>query len=224
MVRPSPIIGASGAVAGLVAYYAFRYQAMRVPVVPRVALPVLALTSVWLVLQALGALIRIGESGGTAFWAHLGGFGMGLLLSAVFRAPDFGDARTRELAESCRQLGDENTEARTLAKLVDLVAEDELPETVRRLHRLKSLEEIPNGRRLALGEKLAGTAPDEARLLFESAYTDAGPMQLPDVLLALSNFERGRNDSRSGELAQVLVRDYPLHPAADVARKRGWAI
>lgn len=254
--RPAPFIGASGAVAGLVAYYAFRYQAMRVPVVPRLALPVVVLTAVWLVLQALGALVKIGDSGGTSFWAHLGGFGMGLVLSAVFRTPDLGDLRNldegmrqvgergpvhmktaaqarlkgmpkdprmlKELAEACRQLGDDTTESHALTKLLDLLPEDEVPSAIQRLARLNGLAEIPSHRRLALAERLAEKAPDEARLLLESAYTDAGPSQRPDVLLAMSGFERGRDDDRAATLAATLAREFPLHPAADVARKRGW--
>ncbi|MDX2064601.1 MAG: rhomboid family intramembrane serine protease [Fimbriimonadaceae bacterium] len=85
-----PYIGASGCIAGCIGYYALRYQAVRVPVVPRVALPVLALVFGWLALQLIGAIVRVGDSGGTAYWAHIGGFGMGVLLSVVFRTPDFG--------------------------------------------------------------------------------------------------------------------------------------
>jgi membrane associated rhomboid family serine protease len=86
----SVFIGASGCVAGCIGYYALRYQAIRVPVVPRIALPIMFLTFAWLGLQVLGALIKVGEGGGTAYWAHLGGFGMGVALSAIFRTPDFG--------------------------------------------------------------------------------------------------------------------------------------
>ncbi len=85
-----PLIGASGCIAGLVGYYALRYQAVRVPVVPRLALPVLTLTGLWVLLQVIGAFVRLGDSGGTAYWAHLGGFGTGVLLSLVFHTPDFG--------------------------------------------------------------------------------------------------------------------------------------
>jgi membrane associated rhomboid family serine protease len=90
LASPVPYIGASGCIAGCIGYYALRYQAVRVPVVPRLALPVLALVFGWLALQLIGAIVRIGDSGGTAYWAHIGGFGMGVLLSVVFRTPDFG--------------------------------------------------------------------------------------------------------------------------------------
>ncbi|CAN1553680.1 Peptidase S54, rhomboid domain containing protein [Fimbriimonadaceae bacterium] len=96
--NPVPYIGASGCVAGCIGYYALRYQAVRVPVVPRLALPVLVITLVWLGLQLVGAVVRIGDSGGTAYWAHIGGFGMGVMLSLVFRTPDFGQRQVARQA------------------------------------------------------------------------------------------------------------------------------
>ena len=87
-----PLIGASGCIAGCIGYYALRYQAVRVPVVPKLALSVLWLSGLWLALQVIGGIVRIGDAGGTAYWAHIGGFGMGVALSLAFRTPDFGQA------------------------------------------------------------------------------------------------------------------------------------
>jgi hypothetical protein len=59
-------------------------------VAPKFAVSVLAITGVWLLLQVAGGLIRLGDTRGTAYWAHLGGFVAGVLLSFLFRAPDLG--------------------------------------------------------------------------------------------------------------------------------------
>jgi membrane associated rhomboid family serine protease len=90
---PVPYIGASGAIAGCAAYYTIRYTSLKVPVAPQLALPVIGVTVLWLLLQVAGAFVRIGEPGGTAYWAHLGGFAAGVLLCFVFRSPDLGQVR-----------------------------------------------------------------------------------------------------------------------------------
>lgn len=84
-----PLVGASGCISGCVAYYAARYTHLRVPIAPSRALSVAMVTGVWLVLQIVGAFVRVGETvPGIAFLAHLGGFVGGLVLTFLFRAPD----------------------------------------------------------------------------------------------------------------------------------------
>ena len=90
---PAPFIGASGAIAGCVAYYSLRYPKLLVSVAPHVQVPVMGVTAVWLVLQIMGAFIRIGESTGVSFWAHLGGFLAGAALIPIFRAPEAAEVR-----------------------------------------------------------------------------------------------------------------------------------
>jgi membrane associated rhomboid family serine protease len=92
--NPAPLIGASGCIAGCVAYYTVRYTRLRVPLAPRVAISVAAVAGIWLMLQIVGAFIHPGgASGGTSYWSHLGGFLAGILLSLVFRAPDLGQIK-----------------------------------------------------------------------------------------------------------------------------------
>ena len=54
---------------------------------------VATITIIWMALQLIGGFIRIGDSGGVAFWSHVGGFLGGILISLVFRAPDLGQVR-----------------------------------------------------------------------------------------------------------------------------------
>lgn len=91
---PLPLVGASGCIAGCAAYFSVRYLRLRVPLAPNRSAPVAVITAIWAVLQVAGAFIQLGgESTGTAYFAHLGGLAMGLLLAAVMRAPDLAELR-----------------------------------------------------------------------------------------------------------------------------------
>jgi membrane associated rhomboid family serine protease len=86
--RDRPLIGASAAIAACIGYTVVRYMNVKVPVMPRLKLPIWALAGLWVLLQAVGGIVHLGdEGGGTAFWSHLGGFLAGLILAAIFRAP-----------------------------------------------------------------------------------------------------------------------------------------
>ena len=110
---PAPLIGASGAVAACIAYYSIRYTRLNVMIAPKFGVPILAITGAWVILQVLGAFVTVGgAAGGQAFWAHLGGFGIGLLLSAVFRVPKEAD---RQLGHAVMDRLDERSAAAMLA-------------------------------------------------------------------------------------------------------------
>lgn len=84
------LVGASGAVAAVLGYAAIRFLHARVPLAPGWTVPVGAVAVLWLGLQAIGTVVRLGEpnpTGGTAFWTHLGGFVAGIGAAALFRAP-----------------------------------------------------------------------------------------------------------------------------------------
>lgn len=82
----APIVGASGAIAGILGAYIVLFPTSRVHTfvfVRIVALPALIVLGFWLLIQ----LISAGPGGGpgVAWFAHLGGFLAGLLLVAPFR-------------------------------------------------------------------------------------------------------------------------------------------
>lgn len=83
----APLVGASACVAACIAYYNLRFFDLHVALAPKVGASILAITLVWVGLQVIGGLVRIGNAPSVAYWAHIGGFAVGLLLALVFRAP-----------------------------------------------------------------------------------------------------------------------------------------
>jgi membrane associated rhomboid family serine protease len=93
---PIPMVGASGAISGVMGAYLVLYPRVRVfTFVPlgffmtSIALPAWVMLIYWMVLQIFGGLTQVvGEGGGgVAFWAHAGGFIAGVALIKVFAAP-----------------------------------------------------------------------------------------------------------------------------------------
>lgn len=92
-----PAIGASGAIAGVMAAYLALFPTSRVIVmIPILIFPVIVdflaffYLGYWFLLQLLSgsvSLISMPESGGIAFWAHIGGFAAGLAFFSVFLRP-----------------------------------------------------------------------------------------------------------------------------------------
>ena len=92
-----PMVGASGAVSGVMGGYLVLYPRVRVfTLVPlgffmtTVALPAWVMLLYWAGLQLLSGLVTLTGTrpGGVAFWAHVGGFLAGVLLVKVFERPD----------------------------------------------------------------------------------------------------------------------------------------
>jgi membrane associated rhomboid family serine protease len=93
-MEAAPLVGASGSIAGCAVYYSLRYTKFRVPLAPKASATVAWVTLAWLVMQIVGAVIRIGEPlQASSFYAHLGGALGGMILGIVFRAPDLGSQK-----------------------------------------------------------------------------------------------------------------------------------
>ena len=91
-----PMVGASGAISGVMGAYLVLFPRVRVyTMVPlgfflqTFALPAWAMLIYWMVLQIFGGLSSVlsERSGGVAFWAHLGGFIVGVVLVKAFVRP-----------------------------------------------------------------------------------------------------------------------------------------
>jgi membrane associated rhomboid family serine protease len=91
-----PMIGASGAIAGVMGAYFLLYPHSRILTAVFVLLffdiieiPAIFFLGVWLLLQVVHGALSAGEpGGGVAFWAHAGGFAAGVLAGLYIRARD----------------------------------------------------------------------------------------------------------------------------------------
>lgn len=85
-----PLIGASGAVSGVLAAYLLLYPKARVWILLFLRLPLrIGATWVlggWFVLQVVSLFIETGEDVQVAWWAHIGGFVAGLILTLLLRS------------------------------------------------------------------------------------------------------------------------------------------
>ncbi|HEB77693.1 MAG TPA: rhomboid family intramembrane serine protease [Methylothermaceae bacterium] len=91
-----PMVGASGAIGGVMGAYARLYPNARVEnLVPMgfymaiVAVPAYFMLGYWFIVQILAGLLSDSTAGGVAFWAHAGGFLAGLGLAGPMHRPDY---------------------------------------------------------------------------------------------------------------------------------------
>jgi len=97
-INPSsevPMVGASGAIAGVLGAYIFMFPTARVAtLIPIfiffqvVELPAFLFLGIWFLMQAVSGVFSLGiasDGGGVAFWAHIGGFAAGAILFPFLR-------------------------------------------------------------------------------------------------------------------------------------------
>jgi membrane associated rhomboid family serine protease len=109
LVNPNsaiPMVGASGAISGVMGAYIVLYPKVRVHMIiflgffiTRAVVPAYVMLGYWFLLQIVGGLPSLGgeDTGGVAVWAHAGGFLAGAVLILLFRDEDL-VARHRALA------------------------------------------------------------------------------------------------------------------------------
>ncbi|MBM3604073.1 MAG: rhomboid family intramembrane serine protease [Alphaproteobacteria bacterium] len=87
-MSPIPMVGASGAIAGVMGGYLLLFPRARVDVLAIFiiffkvfTLPAWVMLGIWFALQLFGGFSMVAGEGGVAYWAHAGGFVAGLVLA-----------------------------------------------------------------------------------------------------------------------------------------------
>ncbi len=90
-----PMVGASGAIGGVMGAYALLYPRANVHIliflgfyITTIAVPAVFMLGYWFLMQLFGGFASSAGGGGVAFWAHIGGFLAGCALVYVFRQPE----------------------------------------------------------------------------------------------------------------------------------------
>ena len=107
---PIPMVGASGAISGVMGAYVVLYPRVRVHMlvilgifITRIVVPAYLMLGYWFLLQLIGGGLSR-EEGGVAFWAHAGGFVAGAILIYFFRNPELVE-KHRALARTMDTIG-----------------------------------------------------------------------------------------------------------------------
>jgi len=108
-----PMVGASGAIGGVMGAYAMLFPRVRVQTLlilgflaRMIEVPAWGMLGYWFGLQVVMGLPSLGsEAGGVAFWAHVGGFVAGVVLMYVFRDPKLVAAHKAATARALPRFG-----------------------------------------------------------------------------------------------------------------------
>lgn len=89
-----PMVGASGAIGGVMGSYVLLYPRAGIQTfvflgfwARMMVLPAFLMLGYWFLIQLASGAMAPSEGGGVAFWAHVGGFLAGLVLTPLFRNP-----------------------------------------------------------------------------------------------------------------------------------------
>jgi len=87
-----PMVGASGAIGGILGSYVLLFPRAGITTfvflgfwARTFVIPAIYMLGYWFLLQLLSGTFSSSEGGGVAFWAHVGGFLAGMLLTPLFR-------------------------------------------------------------------------------------------------------------------------------------------
>jgi membrane associated rhomboid family serine protease len=113
-VSQVPMVGASGAISGIMGGYVLLYPRVRVhtwvPPFFFLDLPAWFFLGYWFFLQVGMGVLTLGpgmaEQGGVAVWAHVGGFAAGVLLVKIFEKRRLSDAKRHKVKLSRGEVAD----------------------------------------------------------------------------------------------------------------------
>ena len=186
-----PLVGASGCIAGCAVYYSLRYTKFRVPLAPKASATVAWVTLAWLMMQVIGAVIRVGEPlHSSRFFAHLGGAIGGMIVGLVFRAPDLGSQKLgHQVYEALNDQGPaaqiEHLKVHLTAHPEDIEMQQKLADQYRQMGDTK--DEVVTLKKVLF--QLQGDKADAAvsRLLDLKKLDEVAPIRLRQLADKLSN-------------------------------------
>lgn len=126
-------------------------------------------------------------------------------------------------AEALAQLGEKGNAATTLLQAASLASSTELQSVARCVAEWGCLEAIPSAQKIILAEKLKGSDSELASRFLESILEGSSTDESrPEAILGLADLRRETDPETAAKLVSELFQTYPLHPASDVARAKGW--
>jgi membrane associated rhomboid family serine protease len=135
-----PVIGASGAIASLMGAFLARFPKTKIqlgffywivrPRLYRFHAPAYAVLPLWLGVQLLSGVMA-GESGGVAYWAHIGGFGFGLVAALILRYSGIEQRADQAIAEKVGWSADPH-----IVKATDLLEKEQFDAAISELKAL----------------------------------------------------------------------------------------
>ncbi len=232
------VMGASGAIAGLLAYSLVRFYDARVEVAwwvlaplgghnkaGRSRIPLAAAVAFWLLLQIVQALLAAETGANISFGAHFGGFGLGLVLALMMG--ELTDGRTDAVgARAERYFRDGQFHAAVGAwteYLVrspgNLTARLELARAQKLCHQEgKSLE---NFRHVFHAQLAAGRIPEALEVFDEASRGRGGHCLAPEDLAKVAYYKEKQLDYTGALSAyRLLYETYPEHPEGQRALVR----
>ncbi len=224
------VLGASGALAGLLAFSLVRFYGARVAVgwwvfaplvgqnrAGRTRVPIAVAALLWLLLQVIQAVTATETGATTSFGAHLGGFTMGLFLALVLghvRPARIEAARAR--AEHYFRGGELHAAAGAWSEYLELCPEDEEARLVRAHLQLATGQWTPAAKvfRDVYRKRVASGDGDGALQVYRQANR-AGGLRLfdpEDLARAAYYFEKQGDYAAALDAYRNLYFAHPDHP------------
>jgi membrane associated rhomboid family serine protease len=228
MAASLPLVGASGAIFGVLGLYAVRFWRTRMRVFFIFTVPSVWAISVFALIQLGMGIVALGDGGAsdnTANWAHVGGFLFGVLIALPLRMRE--DSRIEyglEDAEAARSAGEFDAAAAHYRRVLDASPKDAAAHRAmgqvccQLRHTVAAHRHFAEALQLyASREDAQGTAATYGDALTHFAVFPVSPRLLQRVASACEETEA--YDLALTALAEV-VRDHPHTPEGEMAMLR----
>lgn len=248
-IAGEPLVGASAPVAGLVGYSLVRFYRVKVPLLPKLWVPVFVVILFWIALQVAAGFVAVSQFGAqTGYWAHVGGFVAGLSLALLFRASSEAaeeawhdhlreaDMRSAAAGAAAAKKGAQRADALKKAfEHAESLGNDEEADNAL-LHLLETDPNYDDGfAAVKLAErKILSRLPASARIRIASAMQNESAAEVlllsileeepgaetPNTLLALIEMFAQTDKHAARVHYERLMREYALSPQAETASRK----